>query len=209
MLKKLYKENQFKFYFDKRESYSHEDVMNLLAQHGDALIGKYDRDVDTEFGNLQSLKDKEIEKYANIEKELAAKSQSFEELSKQKLTLESQVKSLDGELAPIRAERKTKTANELLKGLVTTGAEVDVYDLLNEQIQEIQFGEKETPEEKQKKLKPIVNKLFEAKPYFKPITTVVEEEENLDDKLLVIDEKTGKTKETDYVSTTNRFGFNG
>lgn len=208
MLKKLHEAKPFSFKFDEtKETYTLDELKTLIAQNENAVVANYDRLIEAEFNNIAAEKETFAKNATELQAELAKAKAGVEELSKVKTDLEAKVSTLDGELAPIRAERKAKTAVELLDGLVVKSSEVDVYDLLADKFK---FEDADTIEKRREKVKPVVEELFKAKPYYKPAVAAgeSEEEKKLDDKLLLVDEN-GKTIEVNPISTSRRLSYEG
>lgn len=177
MLKKLLKENQNlgnrKFGFQNKESYTLSEVRDILDEHARYNVNIYDDIVEEYVSGLTSQTKTELEKLTKLAEERAAKIVEVEnsvgdvaKLKSQIAEYEGKVKSYEEELTPFRTEKRKATANELLKGLVASGAELDVYDQLADALKEVEFKE---GEDKKKKISPLLTKVFEAKPYLKPV----------------------------------------
>ncbi len=168
MIKKILEEGK-QFHIQQKETYTFDDVKNTIEQYKGFIIKEGENLINDKFTSLEEeLKtaNSEKEEFANSIKELKTKSEEDSKL----------IESLKDELLPFKEQTFNEKAKEFLKGLVAEGAEKDAFKAIEEEVKEMTF---EDGEDKSEKLSPILDKLFENKPYFKKQETIVSDEEEV------------------------------
>ena len=157
-----------RFNFTKKDSYSVDEVYNLEEQLRNKIISEVGRKVEDYIQKLSetvALKEKELEDKEVILEKVTEEKQTF---LKQIEDLTKAVEEKDGIVTKFVQKEKEKKAVELFGGLVAKKAEIDVFKLLDPKIEELDFTEETTLEEKRNKLQPLVEELVKTKPYFRP-----------------------------------------
>lgn len=141
----------------------------------------------------------EFDKITTEDKDLRSQ---YDELKKEKDQLQTEYERLNGEFSPIKEKMRTTSAQKLLEGKVNTGAEMVVFEQLENNLPE--NFETLAQEELDKLLAPI----FESSPYLKPVAV---EPKSDDTDGVVRTPETEEQTETDPEFTTgfNNFGYNG
>lgn len=168
-----------RFYFQKKENYSIDDVFAIEEQLrnklANALAKEFEAYDKTKAQEIETLKAKvskvdEVNASAEaIKAEIAKEKEGFAaQIESIKKEYEAKIKQAEDALAPYKRQDKEKSANELLKGLVLAGAELDAYELLGNKLSEVQFEDGEDIASRQAKIKPLVEEIFATKAYLKP-----------------------------------------
>lgn len=169
-----------------KESYTQDDVKRFLNEQeklftnylGNAVKDKLET-LDIE---ISKLKESEI----NLKETLEIKNKESEELNEK-------FEALTEEILPFRSENLKVKAKELLEGKVAKESEADVYGLID-------FSEM-NEENKGTFLEEKLNKIFEDKPYLKPL----EEKDNGDESKLF--SQTNKEEYEIESDSSNSFRF--
>lgn len=198
MIKKLLEEGR-QFYIPQKEQYSFADVQNIIEQHTGFIIKETDGKIGETISLLETSK-------KEFEAKLKDSAESLSLLNNEKTTLSEKLTALEGELAPIRLEKKHKSAQELLAGLVIAGAEADVYEKLEPKFAEVKFEDGEDITSRQSKVKPLIDDFIKERPYFKPVDTapVIP-----NDKPAVITETKGEPQKESEFTGRNVLRMNG
>lgn len=157
-----------RFSFGNKDSYTRDEIYEIIDQHSNAIISNVGREVEREFEEFENSK-KTWESTLQSEKEkLSQFDKQLNEYKEKASSFETEIKQREEVINKYKTKEEVRTAQELLGGMVAQGAEVDAYKMLGSAIQEIRFESDETIDSRKEKIKPIVNGLIQTKRYLAP-----------------------------------------
>lgn len=181
--------DEMRFHFDKKETYSTDDIYRME----DAFKKAVKREV---LNELDSFEEANTLMITELKSENEGAKTQLNELTEKVKTLETENAELNDDLAPMKEAKIKELAVSTLEGKVLKGAEVDAYNAID-------WTQLEDESKKEEFVSKQLETLFENKSYLKPM---VETPKGDQDGLF----KEQKLEESPtQVGSYNNFGYGG